>query len=937
MSVNTGQLRSPCEYEKLFELLVDRSPDAIVRHDLNLRCTYANSTVLNVSGQPLETVIGALPEELPFVFDVQVYTEHLRNVIQQGEPCALELSWCTPEGGERWIQVRLVPERDASGQVTGILSVSHDITALKELQAKLVKAEAVAKIGFWELNSAHSRARISDHACHLMGKPAGWSPSRKELLAIHTASERAEIEALYHAAIAQGQPHLKYNYVTELNGEARHFHCQVELAYAHKGKSVSLFAVIQDITEQVRAEQSLRAHEQEFRVLVENTPDLVVRFDRECRRLYVNKALIDVTGLSREQLLGNVPVEQPATPEAVEYESILRLALATGRSQEYIYRAKDHAGRDLAWDMRVVAERDNTGEVISVLSIGRDMSAFEAAEERLREAQRIARICHWEWDYVKNCSTISRVGLDALGFENCSAMELADFQALIPEDDRLVMRELYKNAFAEKLGELSYEHGLMLPDGSRRETHNWVRLEYGVNGRAVRAIGVTQDVTNIKSLQKQTHQLEFYDSLTQLPNRALLNDRLTLSLNDSARQGASVGLVLLDIDHFQKVNDSLGSGAGDVLLQTVAGRLAQALREYDTVARLGGDEFAIIVPQIRLPSDLDVVAARIKKVFEKSISLQDTEIFVTASAGIAVFPADGGDADELLAHADAAMHHAKHCGRDNFQFYSAELTATALERLKVEGDLRKAIERHELELFYQPKVELTTGKVVGAEALMRWRHPERGLVPPDRFIGIAEDTGLIIDMGEWALRSACAKARQWNESQSEILKLAVNLSPRQFYTGDLLATITRALADTGCRPEWIELEITESLLLNDRVDIRTMLEKLHAMGCSIAIDDFGTGYSALSYLTRFPIDTLKIDRSFIRELTSDRDSAVLAKAIVTLGQSLRMEVVAEGVETASQRDHLAEWGCQMVQGFFYSKPVPWADFVTLMSQWSHHQ
>lgn len=280
-----------------------------------------------------------------------------------------------------------------------------------------------------------------------------------------------------------------------------------------------------------------------------------------------------------------------------------------------------------------------------------------------------------------------------------------------------------------------------------------------------------------------------------------------------------------------------------------------------------------------------------------------------------MYPSDGDNVVELLAHADAAMHQAKQRGRNSFQFYARELTATALERLKIEGDLRKALERHELELFYQPKVELSSGKVIGAEALMRWLHPEHGLVMPARFIGVAEDTGLIIDMGEWAL------------------KIAVNLSPRQFLSGDLIRTVRQALQDTGCLGEWIELEITESLLLSDGCDVRAMLKSLNGMGISIAIDDFGTGYSALSYLTRFPVDTIKIDHSFIRELTTDRDSAVLAKAIVTLARSLRKGVVAEGVEILAQRDHLHAWGWQMAQGFLYSKPVHLDEFTILVEQW----
>jgi len=348
---------------------------------------------------------------------------------------------------------------------------------------------------------------------------------------------------------------------------------------------------------------------------------------------------------------------------------------------------------------------------------------------------------------------------------------------------------------------------------------------------------------------------------------------------------------------------------------------------------MGWDEVALRGPVLSPALAVGGTLSHLKNAFRAPIHLADTEIMVTASAGIAVFPFDGVAATELIAHADAAMHHAKRCGRDNFQYYSPELTSSALERLKLESDLRKAVVRSELELFYQPKVDLTTGRMVGAEALMRWRHPTRGMVPPDHFISISEDTGLILGMGEWALHSAFAAARRWNDTAAQPLKIAVNLSPKQFYNNDLVATVYAAMEATGCKPEWIELEITESLLLNDPTEVRATLQRLHHMGISIAIDDFGTGYSALSYLARFPVDVLKIDRSFIRELTTNPDSAALVQAIVSLARGLRMTLVAEGVETGAQRDELKSLGCELAQGFLYSKPVPVDQFDTLLASW----
>ncbi|MES1162470.1 MAG: bifunctional diguanylate cyclase/phosphodiesterase, partial [Rhizobacter sp.] len=371
---------------------------------------------------------------------------------------------------------------------------------------------------------------------------------------------------------------------------------------------------------------------------------------------------------------------------------------------------------------------------------------------------------------------------------------------------------------------------------------------------------------------------------------------------------------------------------GDELLREVASRLNSTLRDHDTIARLGADEFAVVVARMRQSSDLERVGERIKQALAQPIELASTRVQVTVSAGVAVYPDDGGDVDELFTHADAAMNHAKTLGRNNVQFYARKLTDEARERLILEADLAQALERQELCLFYQPKVRLRNAEIVGAEALMRWRHGQRGLIPPDRFIRVAEESGLIMDIGRWALHSACAAASRWNQGRATPLKVAVNLSPRQFQGGDLVGTVQDALERHQCRAQWIELEITEGLLLNDREDIRAQLAALHRLGTTIAVDDFGTGYSALSYLTRFPIDTLKVDRSFIRELPEDTEDRAITEAIIAMGRSLALTIVAEGVETPAQEAFLRERACDQMQGYHFSRPIPPGEFSALLRQ-----
>lgn len=452
--------------------------------------------------------------------------------------------------------------------------------------------------------------------------------------------------------------------------------------------------------------------------------------------------------------------------------------------------------------------------------------------------------------------------------------------------------------------------------------------EFDRDGIVMSVLSIARDISLIRSYQQQLHKLAYFDTLTALPNRVLFNDRLHHAIAESARHAQHLGLMLLDLDRFKTVNDSLGHGAGDRLLCEVGQRIRTSVRNYDTVARLGGDEFAIMLPEIRHGEDMGTIARKIIDSFAAPFAIDGQELFITASVGITFYPLDAEDPETLIQCSDIAMYHAKSRGRNNFQFYSADLTANVAERQMLENGLRQALKGEELEIYYQPKIELSSGTVVGAEALIRWNHPERGLVPPVAFIGIAEDTGMIVEIGAWVLRGACLTAKKWNSGTGRNLKIAVNMSPRQFAEKNLARTVHDILLETGCKPEWLEIEITESLLLNDGAETRSVLEAFHDMGISVAIDDFGTGYSALLYLTRFPIDTIKIDRSFIEDVTTNADSAQLVHAIVSLAGSLRMALVAEGVETAEQATYLDGIGCQMAQGYLFGRPVPIGQFET---------
>lgn len=450
------------------------------------------------------------------------------------------------------------------------------------------------------------------------------------------------------------------------------------------------------------------------------------------------------------------------------------------------------------------------------------------------------------------------------------------------------------------------------------------------DGRLEGVFGSARDVTERTWAAEQLLHLAYYDSLTGLPNRELFLDRLRQSLVQTLRAQGMLAVILLDLDRFKAVNNALGHRTGDLLLMAVAHRLSRALRESDTVARHGGDEFIIAVPGIRSASDAVLVAKKVAGVMAAPFAVNGQDLFVTASLGVSLAPADGSDADTLIRHADVAMYQAKSQGRNSFHFYAHTMHAEALRKLVLENHLQRAVERGEMLLHYQPLVDVATGAVVGAEALVRWQHPVMGLLYPLEFIPLAEETGLIVPLGEWLLQQACKQARSWQASGWPALRMSLNLSMRQFLQNDLPAQVRKALERSGLDPGFLDLELTESMLMPDGERTMTTLRDLKALGVHLTIDDFGTGYSSLSCLKDLPLSTLKLDRSFVNSISADRGNQAVSKAIVALAHNLNMRVIGEGVETADQLEYLRSLRCDEVQGYLFSRPVSANDMTQFM-------
>jgi diguanylate cyclase (GGDEF)-like protein/PAS domain S-box-containing protein len=575
----------------------------------------------------------------------------------------------------------------------------------------------------------------------------------------------------------------------------------------------------------------------------------------------------------------------------------------------------------------------------------RDLAKIRAG---LESAQRIARLGSWEWDLRRDHVHWSDETYRILGLEPGGAA--ARFETVLDRlhpHDRPGMEDAMRRLI--RSGEFdSRVVRLQLPDGLLRHAQLQCISERDAAGALTQLSGTIQDVTELKEAEQRIRYLAYYDGATGLPNRQFFTERLQHALTHARRYHRQLGVLSLDLDQFKRINDTLGHKAGNELLLAVSRRLSEAVRASDLivrddpdpvrggdaveiVARLDGDEFSLLIVELAHYHDAAKVARRLLEELRKPFGVAGQEVFVSASIGLALYPLDGEDAESLLKNAGAAMHFAKDQGRDNYQFYSRDMNASTLQKLSLESQLRKALERGELLLHFQPKISTATGALAGVEALIRWNHPELGMVPPSHFISLAEETGIIVPIGDWVLEAACRQNHTWQQAGYPPLHVAVNIASPHFRQGGLIASVARALHDTGLDPQWLELEVTESMLM-DRGDatLDTLFE-LKDMGVRLAIDDFGTGYSSLSYLKRFPLDALKIDRSFVKDLPRDAEDAAIAKAIIAMAHSLKLDVVAEGVETAEQLAFLQQHGCDLVQGYFFSRPVPAEEFARLLT------
>ena len=521
-------------------------------------------------------------------------------------------------------------------------------------------------------------------------------------------------------------------------------------------------------------------------------------------------------------------------------------------------------------------------------------------------------------------------------FVNATGWQSSDAVGKLPE---FLRSTRHKPTFYKKILSALERTGFWQGEVYHTRKNGDIYLEYlsisavkSAEGEPINYIGVLTDITKRKRAEETIKHMAYYDALTDLPNRALFLERLNQALVQAQRNRRILAVLFLDLDRLKVINDTLGHNMGDRLLKAVAARLTTAMRDVDTVARLGGDEFMLLLPEISNAADIEKVTSKLLEIFNSPFTFEGQELYVTASIGVSVYPKDGSDADTLLKNADTAMYRAKRTGRNNFKIFAPSMKNEDLETLALSNGLRRALDRKEFVVHYQPQLDIENGEIVGMEALVRWQHPEFGLVQPMSFIHWAEDSGLIVPLGEMVLRMACEQNRSWLDAGFPPLKVAVNVSARQLKQDDIVQTVARILKETGLPPDCLELELTESVLMDLGVNTTSIPHELKAMGVGFSIDDFGTGYSSLNYLKRLPVNTLKMDQSFVRDLTSDPNDAAIASAVIGLGHGLDLAVLAEGVETMGQLDYLRSLKCDRMQGFLFSEPLPSNKFEELLKE-----
>ncbi|MFH1057410.1 MAG: PAS domain-containing protein [Pseudomonadota bacterium] len=875
------------------------------------------------------------PEDRPAAAEV------VSRAKEHGEGFDLTYRLLWPDGRVSWARSQGEARRDAGGRVVRLMGTMQDVTEshlaqerLRESERRLAEAQRIARLGSWEWDLAANRKTWSAELYRIFDLDPGCAPPTVEELArlIHPDDRQAWRDALQWALDGHG-PYETVVRIQRRDGELRHVRIQGELARDALGRPSRMQGTGQDITADMRAEQRLRDNQRRLAEAQRIARMGSWEWDIAAGREHWSAEMFRLVG--REPQEGPVPLPEVLStihPEDRQWlEERIRAALEQGEPYDVVHRGMRADGQVRVFRSQAEVVRDAAGKPLAMLGTALDITEQREAQDQLLLA---AKVFENSIEGVIITDGEGRIQSVNRAFTIITGYSPEDVLGRRPgvldpaRDERPSHGRIRQSLLAN--GEWRGEINNRGKDGQVYPQWLTITAVRDERGRTVNYIMLLHDISDLKRSEEELKYLAHYDPLSGLPNRQLLRDRLEVALARAERHQLPLAVLYVDLDNFKTVNDSLGHAVGDLLLQSVANRLVDAHQGRDTVARLGGDDFVVVLEEINDAAQAEQAAAAILESLARPHRIEDEDLYLTTSVGLALYPDHGARPEVLVKNAEVAMYRAKGAGKNLFLAYDRSMDDQVHKRLSLENALRKALERQEFVVHYQPRLDVAGGRILGMEALVRWQRPESGLVPPGDFIPIAEETGLIVPIGQWVLRRACTQAQAWVAEGHSELVVAVNLSARQLLQANLLPMVESVLADTGLPPANLELEITESAIMSNVKRAVDTLHGLARLGVSLVLDDFGTGYSSLYYLKHFPIQALKIDQHFVADIFRDPDDAAIVEAIISLAQSLKLGVVAEGVETPEQMRYLLEHRCHQMQGYLFSRPVPAEAFAALL-------
>lgn len=916
----------------------------------------------------VERVLGYTPEEFQAGFPERYLTDNPvnRNALYwfgasdpERRTRRREIDVFRKDGTSCRVEITRTPVYDERGRFIAWDGVAQDISERVYLyeaacrdREHLNELERVAKIGHWEWNLKDGGVSWSDEIYQIFGlSPRSLEPDAATFRRYVHPQDRDRIRSAMKSALeGHGNYDARFRIVRP-DGETRHVRSQARIFYGEDGEAAVMAGTLSDESERWRFEHASELNLDKYRALIETTRDFVWEIDDRGIFTYCSPQVEELLGYPPGEVLGGTPFDYMPPAEAERVGALFRTIAAEKRPFSGLENINIHRdGRERILETSGAPFFDGGGNLLGYRGIDRDITKRKQAERKIRDQKQLL---HAVLDGVRE--SIIVVDLDYnIKLMNKVARDSMQIDAVAdPQNPKCfeVSRGLADPCHGEgnvcplkqvvETGEpASLVHEQHAADGSIVYVELIATPVPGEDGKPEGIIETRRDITpqflaeqRLRDQKEILERLAHHDALTGLPNRLLFIDRLQQAIGKARRNQQHIAVLFIDLDRFKPINDTFGHGTGDAVLKVVARRLRDGVREEDTVARLGGDEFTVVVEDLKRSEHASVLARKLIRLLQEPIVVDRNSLTVSASLGISLYPQDGETANELLSNADAAMYKAKNERRGTLRFFTEDMTERAFERVLMESHLRRALDRGEFLLHYQPQIHLRNDALIGLEALVRWEHPEMGMLQPARFVPLAEDTGMILELGEWILRHACDRMASWRRSGLEPGRIAVNLTTNQLLDGGLVPMIERALIETGCRAEWLEVEITEKTLRNTRTGAPGILDSLAATGVHIALDDFGSGCSSLDELARSPISRLKIDGAFVRSLSPESRESGVARAAISIGNSLGLEVIAEGVETEAQKAYLRSEGCYEVQGYVFGHPMPEAGAIETMKAW----